>query len=195
MSGQQNEDDLAPTMTPGYKPGEKKTLEEYAQLDQNDESLKKWKESLGIGAGTAADSSDPRKVIVLQLAMDVQGRPDVVLDLSTPEAVQTSSKSPITIKEGVEYRMKILFKIQHDVVSGLKYLQAVKRMGVRVDKTEEMIGSYGPRAEPYERKFALEEAPSGMLARGHYDVKSKFIDDDGNVHMEWDWSFDIKKDW
>lgn len=42
---------------------------------------------------------------------------------------------------------------------------------VLVDKTEEMIGSYGPNAEPYEKKFQTEEAPSGMLARGHYDAK------------------------
>jgi hypothetical protein len=40
-----------------------------------------------------------------------------------------------------------------------------------VDKTEEMIGSYGPNAEPYEKKFQTEEAPSGMLARGHYEAK------------------------
>ena len=40
-----------------------------------------------------------------------------------------------------------------------------------VDKTEEMIGSYGPAAEAYEKKFQLEEAPSGMLARGHYEAK------------------------
>jgi hypothetical protein len=34
-----------------------------------------------------------------------------------------------------------------------------------------MIGSYGPNAEPYEKKFQTEEAPSGMLARGHYEAK------------------------
>lgn len=39
-----------------------------------------------------------------------------------------------------------------------------------VDKLEEMIGSYGPRAEPYEKRFAQEEAPSGMLARGGTNV-------------------------
>lgn len=34
-----------------------------------------------------------------------------------------------------------------------------------------MIGSYGPNPAPYEKAFALEEAPSGMLARGHYEAK------------------------
>lgn len=43
-----------------------------------------------------------------------------------------------------------------------------------VDKTEEMIGSYGPAPDAYEKKFQLEEAPSGILARGHYDAKVKY---------------------
>lgn len=44
-----------------------------------------------------------------------------------------------------------------------------------VDKTEEMIGSYGPAADSYEKKFQLEEAPSGMLARGHYEAKVSLL--------------------
>jgi hypothetical protein len=39
-------DDLNPTQTAGYKAPAQKTLEEMRQLDQNDESLQKWKESL-----------------------------------------------------------------------------------------------------------------------------------------------------
>lgn len=38
-----------------------------------------------------------------------------------------------------------------------------------------MIGSYGPSTEAYEKKFLAEEAPSGMLARGHYEAKVKKI--------------------
>lgn len=44
-------------------------------------------------------------------------------------------------------------------------------MFLLVDKTEEMIGSYGPSTNSYEKKFQLEEAPSGLLARGHYEAK------------------------
>jgi len=47
----------------------------------------------------------------------------------------------------------------------------------------------------YEKKFEMEEAPSGILARGHYEAKSKFVDDDNVTHIQWNWSFDIKKDW
>ncbi|KXN68312.1 E set domain-containing protein [Conidiobolus coronatus NRRL 28638] len=187
-------DELVATTTEGYKVGEKKTIEELQALDAEDESLVRWKQSLGLGTGAAAAASDdPRKVIVLSLAMEVAGRSDVVLDLT-----QTDLKNKnlnISIKEGIEYCLKIKFKIQHEVVSGLKYLHAVKRMGVTLEKRQEMLGSYGPNAEAYEKKFGLEEAPSGMLQRGSYSIKSKFVDDDNVAHLEWDWILEIKKDW
>lgn len=46
----QQEDELAPEETPGYKVGAKKTMEEYANMDAGDESLQRWKASLGLGA-------------------------------------------------------------------------------------------------------------------------------------------------
>jgi hypothetical protein len=42
---------------------------------------------------------------------------------------------------------------------------------------------------------AEEEAPSGMLARGHYNAVSTFVDDDDHTHLLFEWSFDIAKDW
>lgn len=49
---QNSEEDLAPTVTAGYKPPAQKTVEELQQLDANDESLRKWKESLLKTTGT-----------------------------------------------------------------------------------------------------------------------------------------------
>ena len=45
--------------------------------------------------------------------------------------------------------------------------------------------------------FAVEpdEAPTGMIARGHYEAASKFVDDDGHDYLKFDWSFDITKEW
>lgn len=94
--------------------------------------------------------------------------------------------------------MKAEFVVQHNVLSGLKYLQVVKRKGVRLGKDQEMIGSYAPNTTEnplYTKKFPEEEAPSGMLARGHYEVTSRFVDDDDVTHLEFNWSFDIAKDW
>ncbi|RUP50228.1 immunoglobulin E-set [Jimgerdemannia flammicorona] len=58
-----------------------------------------------------------------------------------------------------------------------------------------MIGSYSPISEPYEKKFIVKEVPTGILTHGYYKAKSKFVDDDNIIYIEWNWSFDIKKDW
>ena len=40
-----------------------------------------------------------------------------------------------------------------------------------------------------------DEAPTGMMARGHYEAISKFQDDDKHDYLKFEWSFDITKDW
>jgi len=55
---------------------------------------------------------------------------------------------------------------------------------------EEMLGSYAP-GKSNEKKFPLEEAPSGMLARGKYTARSKFTDDDGHSYLDFSWSFEV----
>merc|ERR1711939_1212912 len=116
------------------------TLEEYQQLDQNDESLRKWKESLGLGSGNTlpADPNDKRTVIILSLGLEVDGRPDIVIDLTKPGSLEDLNKHPFTIKEGATFRMKARFRVQHGILSGLKYVQVVSRMGVK-SKMQEMI--------------------------------------------------------
>lgn len=56
----------------------------------------------------------------------------------------------------------------------------------QVDKLEQMLGSYGPNTAEtpfYIKNFDPEESPSGMLARsGSYSVRSRVIDDDGEVY-------------
>lgn len=48
-----------------------------------------------------------------------------------------------------------------------------------------MLGSYGPhpKGEAYTKNFDPDESPSGLLARsGQYNVRSRVIDDDGEVY-------------
>ncbi|KAH2587222.1 hypothetical protein KXV99_007695 [Aspergillus fumigatus] len=195
----EHDDDLVASKTEGFKVGEKKTIEEYTKLDQNDESLNRWKASLGLNTGKPiGDPNDPRKCIIRSLSLEVEGRPDVVIELSAPGALEALKDKPFTIKEGATFRIKCKFEVHHEVLSGLKYLQVVKRKGIRVSKDEEMLGSYAPSTTDkpiYEKKFNPEEAPSGMLARGHYNAISKFVDDDHQTHLQFEWSFDIAKDW
>lgn len=80
-----------------------------------------------------------------------------------------------------------------------------------------MLGSYGPhpKGEAYVKDFDPEESPSGVVARtGTYNVRSRVIDDDGEVYAgesrimirfyagidlvgptDWEWCFKIGKDW
>lgn len=54
---------------------------------------------------------------------------------------------------------------------------------LKVDRLEEMLGSYGPNKEPYGKNFATGTSPSGVLARsGTYHATSRVVDDDGTVH-------------
>lgn len=124
--------------------------------------------------------------------------PDITIDLSAPGAVESLKNKPFTIKEGCRYQMKATFAVQHEVLSGLKYVHVLKRKGIRVSKDEEMIGSYAPNTADkpvHVKAFAPEEAPSGIIARGHYEATSKFVDDDDHTHLKFEWSFDITKDW
>lgn len=113
------------------------------QVDQNDESLNRWKASLGISNSPAlpVDPKDTRRCVIHSLALEVPGRSDITIDLSVPGALESLKSKPFFIKEGAKFRMKASFKVQHDVLSGLKYLQVVKRKGIRVSKDEEMLVS------------------------------------------------------
>jgi Rho GDP-dissociation inhibitor len=94
--------------------------------------------------------------------------------------------------------MKVVFVVQHQVLSGLKYVQQVKRKGIPLGKDQEMIGSFSPNTTDrptHTKKFAPEEAPSGMMARGRYTAVSRFVDDDNVTHLKFEWTFDIAKDW
>ncbi|WFD39932.1 rho GDP dissociation inhibitor [Malassezia japonica] len=190
------QDDLNPTPTAGYQPGEKKSLQEYAALDAEDESLRRWKESLGITAGGSAPNPNEPKLTIHSLALESDKIPSgsIGIQLDQPGDLERVSKNPLQIPEGIEYAVVINFTVGREVLSGLKYLHVVRRAGLPVDRMEEMIGSYPPRGEPYVKRFAPSEAPSGMLARsGTNSVRSRIIDDDGVVYADFSWSFKLVK--
>lgn len=190
-------DDLVPEET-GYKPGEKKTIEEYAKLDENDESLQKWKKSLGLLAGDPlpVDPNDKRKVVILEMALLIDSDEPIVVDLTDAKTVESLSKKHFKIKEKSVYKLRIRFRVQHEIVTGVKYLQAIKKAGIRVDKVEDPLGSYAPNTTEkpfYEVVLPETEAPSGLLARGNYSAQSKFVDDDKNVYLNLSWGVEIVK--
>ena len=61
-----------------------------------------------------------------------------------------------------------------------------------------MLGSFPPGSTVHNVIFprnGWDEAPSGLLGRGDYKGKHQFIDDDGKVHLEYEYSFSVRKDW
>lgn len=39
--------------------------------------------------------------------------------------------NPVVIKEGCEYRVKIVFRVQREIVAGLRYVQNSYRKGIK----------------------------------------------------------------
>lgn len=58
-----------------------------------------------------------------------------------------------------------------------------------------MIGSYGPKLEVQEFESPTDELPKGLMSLGRYLIRSRVIDDDKNVHLQWEWNLDVKKSW
>ncbi|XP_028827079.1 rho GDP-dissociation inhibitor 1-like isoform X1 [Denticeps clupeoides] len=188
------ENEQTETETVNYKPPAVKTIQEIHDLDKNDESLQKYKKSLlGGDSGNVANPSVPNvEVTTLTLVCDTAPSP-ITIDLQG--YFETLRDQSYILKEGVEYRIKITFKVNNEIVSGLKLIQETYRKGVKIDKSIYMLGSYGPRPEEYEFLTTVEEAPKGLLACGTYHIKSSFTDDDKHDHLSWEWVLSIKKDW
>ncbi|CAN1347952.1 Rho GDP-dissociation inhibitor 1 [Linum perenne] len=100
-----------------------------------------------------------------------------------------------TLKEGSPYKLKFDFQVSNNIVSGLKYTNAVWKTGVKVDGTKEMLGTFSPQPEAYIHEMPEEVTPSGMFARGSYTARSKFVDDDNKCYLEINYTFDIRKEW
>lgn len=197
-----SQEELAPEQVEGYVVGEKKTIEEYTKLDAEDESLAKWKASLGLSASANAypvPPGDKRTVVIVEMALVFPELPDlgdVVIPMEDAKGATIKKDIAFTIKEKSVYELRIKFRVQHEIITGLKYLHSVKKGLVRVDKVDEPLGSYAPNTTEkpfYEKSFGAVEAPSGMFARGSYSAVTKFVDDDKTVHLEFPWSFQITK--
>lgn len=145
-------------------------------------------------------AGDKRKVVIVEMSLQFPDQPNldpIVINLEDAQGNTIEGKEiKFIIKEKSIYQFQIKFRVQHEIITGLKYLHLVKKAGIRVDKVEEPLGSYAPNTKDkpyYERVFSEVEAPSGMFARGSYSAMTKFIDDDSNVHLSFPWSFTISK--
>jgi len=182
-----------------YRVSEKVPLNKLLSQDANDASLQAYKKSLGLTGEVYSPPNDPRRVVILELRIVIEGRPqDIVYTLKNESDVKHLKDKPFVLREGCKYQIKISFRVQHEIVSGLKYVNQIFRKGLRVAKEDEMIGSFAPQEKPHivtVPRNGWEEAPSGTLSRGSYSAKSSFVDDDKQSHLEYEYAFAIKKDW
>ena len=63
-----------------------------------------------------------------KLALMVDGMPDKELDLTGDLSKLKEQK--FKIKEGIQYRIRIDFIVQREIVHGLKYIQKTSRKGI-----------------------------------------------------------------
>ncbi|KAK5988075.1 Rho GDP-dissociation inhibitor [Cladobotryum mycophilum] len=82
-----HDDDTMPEETQGYKLNQpKQSLAVYEQMDAEDESLQRYKQSLGLSGNNLSDPNDKRVCIILALTMEAEGRPPSLLTFPPPEA-------------------------------------------------------------------------------------------------------------
>ncbi|KAK6932825.1 Rho protein GDP-dissociation inhibitor [Dillenia turbinata] len=131
-------------------------------------------------------------VKILTLVIKSPGRPDNVLAIpedGKPKGVW------FTLKEGSRYSLKFTFQVTNNIVSGLKCVNTVWKTGVKVDSSKNMLGTFSPQPEPYTHELPEDTTPSGILVRGSYSAKTKFLDDDRKCYLEINYTFDIRRDW
>ncbi|XP_015800938.1 rho GDP-dissociation inhibitor 3 [Nothobranchius furzeri] len=176
-----------------YNPPAQKSLQEIQEMDKDDESLVKYKQTLLGPEAKNTDLSGPN-VRVTRLALLCDDAPEpITMDL-TGDLSALEEKS-FTLQEGVKYRLKVYFKVNREIVSGLRYRHVAYRKGVRQSSMVCMMGSYGPRAEEQEFLCPADETPKGLMSRGQYQIKSCFVDDDKNAYLSWGWNINISKEW
>ncbi|GAB4841050.1 hypothetical protein Ancab_021796 [Ancistrocladus abbreviatus] len=174
-----------------FVPGPLVSLKDHLEKDKDDESLRRWKESLlGSIEGNLNGKMEPEVTFhSIGIISDDFG------EIITPLPVDESRSRGIlfTLKEGSRYQLKLTFSVKHNIVSGLAYSNTVWKGGVRVDQSKGMLGTFAPQQESYVHVLDEETTPSGVLARGVYSARLKFEDDDKKCHMEVEYSFEIQK--
>uniref|UniRef100_A0A7S3JZ16 Rho GDP-dissociation inhibitor n=1 Tax=Aureoumbra lagunensis TaxID=44058 RepID=A0A7S3JZ16_9STRA len=190
--------DQAGSGGPGYSQAGTNDVSALLKTDADDESLRKYKEQL-LGAaaqGDLGDKNDPRKLIVTEFrVMFNNSTPDIVFSLDSMAGMMLLKENGMSIKEGIEYKFRISFRVQHEILNGLKFCNKIKKMGV-TNSDDLMIGSYAPQSAPHVFEFPRHgwmDAPKGMMYRGNYTSQDKFVDSDGVTHLEYSYPLKITK--
>jgi Rho GDP-dissociation inhibitor len=199
----EEEDQEEETTIQGFahlEPGPQVPLKEQLEKDKEDESLRRWKEQL-LGYVASLDTigdrfhSDHPEVKVSRLGISAKGREEFELPLALTTTTNTPQGHAFCLKEASYYQLKFIFTVRNNIVSGLTCINTVWKAGIMVLEMRSMLGTFTPQQEPYVHILAEHLIPSGAFARGPYSARTQFIDDDGTVYLDVNYSFEICKDW
>ena len=101
--------------------------------DDEDEALQRWKQQLLAGAGEST-GGPPVEVVKMELHSSEAGREPMVLNLEGDLTAMGEKKNACQVKEGTEFQIMIHFRVNNEVVSGLKYVQKMYKGSVRKSK-------------------------------------------------------------
>ncbi|OIS96391.1 PREDICTED: rho GDP-dissociation inhibitor 1-like [Nicotiana attenuata] len=167
---------------------ENEQLEKENKVDQSSRE----EQLLGTVDGSAVEENQDPEVQEPRLYIICPGRSD--MELSEP-FISSPKDCLFTLKEGSRYKLKFSFTVSNNVVSGLKYINTTWKSGVRVDKSQVMLGNFSPRKEPYVYELEEDVTPSGVFARGLYSARTQVIDDKERCYVDIKYYFEIQKQW
>merc|ERR1711916_44246 len=148
---------------------------------------------LGAAAkNVCAPADDPRRVVIESMELLIKGSDTPSkMALDTPENIKKAAETVWDIPEGSDYTILFNFRVQHEIVSGLRFNLKIKK-GPFSTTDKEMLGSYAPDGITKTHKVEA-TAPSGMAKRGTYNCTGSFLDDDGNQYVTWTYKIKISK--
>lgn len=161
---------------PATAPPPEVDLASQFEKEKNDPSMIAYLKQLGIDPNYVPPKDDPRRVVINEFAVVFKEHPPYVLKFNKPEDLLEAKKKPIVVKEGAEFKIRVSFRVQHNVVLGLKICNSVSKLGKTLAKDEEMLGTYPPKNEFQMLEIPRldwTEAPTGMMLRGDYKAKVK----------------------
>ncbi|XP_055822201.1 rho GDP-dissociation inhibitor 1-like [Solanum dulcamara] len=167
-------------------------VEQKKMKMQDDESLREEQLLESDHGSSEGENELEPKVQEPKLYIICPGRPD--LELSEP-FFSTPKECLFTLKEASRYKLKFSFIVSNNVVYGFKYINTTWKAGVRVDKSQVMLGSFEPRKEPYVYELEEDVTPSGVFARGLYTTRTQVIDEKERCYVDIKYYFDIQRQW
>jgi hypothetical protein len=174
-----------------------KTVQDFLDRPDEDESVRKWKESL-LGDAANADPTlsappdDPRRVIPKEFKVVVHGGPTYTYNLEDQAQLNDLKKKGYSLKEGQTFHYQITLLVHHEIVLGLRLKTISKKL---ISKQEAVfdIGSYPPTIAPIVKELEECDVPVGSVTRGDYKCTNTLEDDMGRTHIKFDSKFTISK--